>query len=249
MADNSNSYTYKRYLKNKSTLNKAKIVILIGTIVLGIYFFITMQNKAITGISLAIIILIFYIALKYFQKWDKELDQEKGKNYHTWGQGAGAELSVLTALETLPPEYKTIPDFNTKHGNIDFIIIGPKGIFTIEVKASKGIISLQNNQVLINGKAPEEDYIKQTIAEKVWLINALSQKFQKQYLVTSLLEFTKGNIDKASIHGPIHGVWIGGYKFHNYLIDKSINSLTPEEINTIYTFLLNENIANVQSER
>ena len=118
-------------------LNKAKIVILIGTILLGIYFFITLQNKAISGVSLAIIIIIFYIALKYFQKWDKELDQEKRTNYHTWGLGAGAELSILKALETLPPEYKTIPDFNTKHGNIDFIIIGHKGIFTIEVKPIK----------------------------------------------------------------------------------------------------------------
>ena len=117
------------------------------------------------------------------------------------------------------------------------------------MKASKGIISSNDNQVHINGKVPEKDYIKQTIAEKVWMINALSQKFQKQYPVTSLLEFTKGNIDKASIHGPIQGVWIGGYNFHNYLIDKSTNSLTPDEINTIHTFLSNENIANVQTQR
>ena len=137
------------------------------------------------------------------------------------------------------PEYKNVDHFNTGHGDIDNIVIGPKGIFIIEVKSSKGTVSYINKQLLINGKPPEKDYIRQTVAEKLKLIEILKLQFNKQYTVTGLLEFPFGKIDKNTIHGKLydHDIWIGQNTFYKYLIEKSNEYLSHQEIENIYSFL------------
>lgn len=248
MVENKNSYTYKRYLKNKTILRISGLILSVFVLWI-LYYSLTSIPKILKTPSplfgLAIFLLLVVIAMKLVKKWDIEIWRDKKWNYNTWGKGAGAELSVAKALGQLPPEYKIIDDFNTGHGNIDFIVISPKGIFTIEVKAKEGRVSYINEQLSVNGLSLEKDYITQTIAEKLWLTNFLKQQFNQEYPVTGLLEFVKGKVDLTSIHGEIHGIWIGGYKFHDYLFKRSANFLSSNEIENIYSFLSAEKAKNL----
>ena len=142
------------------------------------------------------------------------------------GKGAGAEGVVGNQLSALGTEYKIISDFQTGRGNIDFIVVGPKGIFTIEVKADKGVISYQNETLLVNGKTTIKNYVRQTMAESLFLSDLLYKKFGRKYFVTGILEFPYGKIDTNSIHGKIDEIWIGGAYFHEYAINKSLNILS-----------------------
>lgn len=163
--------------------------------------------------------------------------KDKRSNYNTWGKGAGAELLEEKMLESLPQGYRFIKDFNTGHGNIDFIVIGPSGIFTIEVKSEKGLVSISNDQLFINGVISTKNYLKQTFAEKSWLSDYLYGNLGKSYNVTGLLEFPNGKIDIQTIHGKINDIWIGGRGFHRYVISKSRQYLISEEIESIYRAL------------
>ena len=238
MADNSNSYTYKRYKRSKAIFRLIGLILLCSEIFGIWYVSFILQNRSFSLVGLFISLLILSIYLKIIRSWERINKIDNTWNYNTWGRGAGAEWKVQKALDNLPTEYKVISDFNTGQGNIDFIIIGSKGIFTIEVKASKGFVQYLNGQLLINGKVPEEkNYIHQAWKEKDWLVKKLYEKFNRQYQVTALIEFPYGKRDKNSIHGPIDGVWIGEYTFHDYLIKMSANYLSSNEIETLYHYL------------
>ena len=56
-----------------------------------------------------------------------------------WDQGATGEEQVGVLLEAMRAEgWLTVHDVNTGRGNIDTIVIGPGGLFTIEVKSHRG---------------------------------------------------------------------------------------------------------------
>lgn len=237
--DNKEGYTFKKYLWNKGYFRKEKLVIYFIFVILFIVFVLPplIKNNSLSGfITFVILSIIFKIGYKIIMK-DHFL--AKGKNYQTWGKGAGAELNVKQSLEKLGKDYKIISDFQTEKGNIDFIVIGPKGIFVIEVKADKGIISYQNELLLVDGKPTIKDYLKQTMAEALYLSDLLNKKFNKKYFITGVLELPYGKIDLNSIHGQIRNIWIGGYDFHKYVINKSRNFLLYKEIESIYLYLKN----------
>jgi hypothetical protein len=240
MSDNKNSFTYKEYVRRKHIFKFIGLTLGIFTLWL-IYSYLKMiqaTSYTLPGIIVASIIAL--IVFKFIKYWDKQNKRDLRWNYHTWGKGAGAELTTQKSLDQLPSDCKTIADFNTGHGNIDFIVIGSKGIMTIEVKSNNGIVSYVNNQLLINGRPTIKDYITQTVAEKLKLIEILKQQFNKFYPVTGLLEFPYGRIDRNSIHGklPDHDIWIGQQSFHKYLIENSMSYLSQEEIERIYAFLM-----------
>lgn len=202
------------------------------------YYSFIIQNKSLGPIGVLIISIMFVWAFKSISKLDYQNQKEMKWNYNTWGRGAGAELYILKSLNELSG-YKIIPDFNTGRGNIDFIVIGSNGIFIIEIKSSKGIISYVNEQLIVNRKIPEKDYIAQTVAEKLKLSDILKKHFNKHFYVTGLLEFPFGSIDRNSIHGKLynHDIWIGQKNFHRYLIENSKEYLSQPEIEEIYTYL------------
>lgn len=237
--DNKNSYTFKKYLWNKGYFRKERLVIYFIFFILFLAFILPplIKDHSFSGfLNFAILLIIFKIGYKFIIKdhW-----QAKNKNYYTWGKGAGAELNVKKTLTELSQEYRIISDYQTGRGNIDFVVVGPKGIFTIEVKADKGVISYQNEILLVNGKVTIKNYLRQTMAESLFLSDLLYKKFGRKYFVTGILEFPYGRIDTNYIHGQIHNIWIGGYNFHKYIINKSANFLSNKEIENIFLYLKN----------
>ncbi|NMC36279.1 NERD domain-containing protein [Candidatus Beckwithbacteria bacterium] len=237
MADNSNSYTFREYKRNKKIFWIIHLIIGITYLWLLYLFLVMLQKTNYSLIGLVISSVIFIFAIKFVQKMDRQNRQDVRRNYNTWGKGAGAELIEEKILELLPQEYLIVKDFNTGHGNIDFIVIGPNGIFAIEVKSENGLVSFVNEKLLVKNAIPVKNYLQQTFAEKMWLSDYVYKHLGKRYDVTGLLEFPNGKIDKQTIHGKINDIWIGGRGFHKYVINKSSIKLNSEEIEAIHKFL------------
>jgi Nuclease-related domain len=53
-------------------------------------------------------------------------------------RGASAEEHVGSLLAALPPQWRVIHDASFGHGNVDHILIGPAGAFSIETKSHPG---------------------------------------------------------------------------------------------------------------
>jgi hypothetical protein len=232
MFDNKDSYSAKEYSRNKDIYRLIKIIIIFGYFIIASIYTYSILINARSPFGLVFMSTLVYFALKVIDWLKKQNVNDRKRNYSTWGRGAGAEGVVGNQLMKLGPEYKIISDFQNGHKNIDFIVIGPKGIFTIEVKAHKGVISYKDDWIWINNLKDAHDMIGQTRAEMFWLTNYLKNN-QFDLPVTGILEFPYGDIDMSSIHGQIDGIWIGGSKFHEYIISRSQNNLSIEQINLI----------------
>lgn len=80
-------------------------------------------------------------------------------------RGAIAEEKTGSIIEGLPEGNFIVHDFNTGRGNIDHILVGPKGVFTLEVKSHRGTVTFDNGSLLRDGQSFEKDFLKQAWAE------------------------------------------------------------------------------------
>jgi len=244
MFDNRNSYTSKEYSRNKDIYRLIKIIIIFGYfLIAGIYTYSILINAR-SPFGLVFMSTLVYFALKIVDWLKKQNINDKKINYYTWGKGAGAEGVVGNQLMQLGPEYKIIFDFQNGHGNIDFIVIGPKGIFTIEVKSQQGIIKCQNNWICINNQKTKDNMLSQAWAEMNWLANYL-KSVGLNFPITGILEFPYGEVDTNYIHGKIDNIWVGGSRFHEYVISRSQNNLSIEQINLVEKTLKNFTVSSV----
>jgi Nuclease-related domain len=78
-----------------------------------------------------------------------------------WARGAAGEEYVGQLLAELEDDgYLAIHDVGTGRGNIDTVLIGPGGLFTIEVKSHGG---------RIRSDAIDPTWLRQAYAQKMWL--------------------------------------------------------------------------------
>ncbi|GMX58692.1 MAG: hypothetical protein MCSN_3460 [Candidatus Microsyncoccus archaeolyticus] len=232
MINNKESFTYKKYLKNKRLFEYASLFLVIDIIM---FFYFSMELYYKSSIIFALVVFIFYFELK---KAKKELRYEKKRNYFTWGKGAGAELIVKKSLMTLSNQYRVFSDFQAGKWNIDHICIGPTGIFAIEVKAHKGTISYTDNKLKRNNQELGGNYLGQSKKGSVFLNQLLKEKLNKNYFVIPVLIFPNAKIDNGINH-KIENVWIGGRGFEKWIIENCNNMLNPEEIEIICNVLKN----------
>ena len=125
--------------------------------------------------ALPITIIAFGWCIFTLWKYKKVIQQVRLIN-----SGLAAEKAVGQFLEQFRAQgYKVLHDIPVKTGetafNIDHLLIGPNGIFTIETKYRKKpmrgecIVTYDGQKVLINGLAPDRDPIIQALKQAKWV--------------------------------------------------------------------------------
>jgi len=237
MEDNKDTYTYRKYSSNKNLAVGFRIFIFVD-IVIGIYFLIIFYLSAgkIYPVGASLIALVLSIVFyREVLKADKEMRKIELHNYFTWGRGAGAELAVKRSLMRLSDEYRIINDFQAGGWNIDHICIGPTGIFAIETKSHKGLISYVDGKLKGNGK-DLHNYLGQAKRGAVFLSQLIEKKTGKYHFVVPVLVFPHGEIDN-SINHQIEGVWVGGRGFECWVVENCKDKIGVEEIESICSAL------------
>jgi hypothetical protein len=239
VANNTNSYTYKRYSRNKSLITLIRNIVLVLGITIGIYILFVLWLHPLNIFWM----LTFGTLAIIFTKWvDFELrlnSKDRSWNFFTWGRGAGAELKVANQLEDLPDSFKVISNFYTGKGDIDYIIICPKGLFVIEVKAAKGSIEIRDGSLYVNNKIPPKNYLGQALAECLTLKDILNCKFNRNLFITGILEFPNAMISSNNPMRALNGIWVGGSKCHESVINQLNIYLDEQQVDDIYQYLLN----------
>lgn len=90
--------------------------------------------------------------------------------------------------------------------NIDLVVVGPTGIFTIEVKSHKGKVIHENGKISVNGFTSGKDFLKQAKSESKSLHEFL-KKNGFGIWVKPILVFS----GKATMHfglNPVDGVFV-----------------------------------------
>jgi Nuclease-related domain len=179
----------------------------------GIYRYMG-SNQAIASLGLTVMVIV---SVKIFH-WAEAMG-DKAKMFTdraiAWKQEAVSEESVGDSLDALPNNYFVINDFVTKKGTIDYIVVGPKGILTIETKIHQGVVTNHGEMLLQDGHPFEKDFIKQAWALSYSVRDLLAEKEVATLRPQPVIVFTDADVQ---VKERVRGVQIIGVKdIHAFL--------------------------------
>lgn len=147
------------------------------------------------------------------------------------GKGIDGESKVRRILKKLPDGYYHLSDFsNSQKGNIDLVVVGPTGIWTIEVKNLKSGEITYTNEILCRDGLPfEKDMLKQAYAESKHLAEYIHQSLGLLLPVNPVLVFANKYTKVRFGKNPVNGVYVIGTSWLEKLILERQITLTLEQ--------------------
>ncbi|MFZ2225459.1 MAG: nuclease-related domain-containing protein [Candidatus Deferrimicrobium sp.] len=173
---------------------------------------------------------IFVIGIKLLEK-KANVTIKRAKQAE---RGAVAEEKTGEILDGLPEGNFVVHDFDTGRGNIDHILVGPKGIFTLEVKSHRGTVTFDNGNLLRDGKPFEKNFVKQAWAECFAVREILAKWEIKEPVAEPLIVFSNAFV---KVRGKANGVAVINLKFLQSYLERFPDQLSTAEAGRIYNRL------------
>jgi hypothetical protein len=125
---------------------------------------------------------------------------------HQLRQGRMGEQFIAQYLEEelRPKGWQIVNDVPADGFNLDHVLIGPSGIFTIETKTiSKHLkgspkIVYDGQSLTINGHKPDRDPIQQALGQSRWLTDLIKQSTGQQFKVKPVVLYPKWFVQSLS---------------------------------------------------
>ena len=131
-------------------------------------------------------------------------------------KGAEGEERVARELGFLPAEFFVFHSvwLPTEQGgaardDVDHVVVGPTGVFSIETKNWAGPIEIRRNQILLAGKPPPRSPLEQTYRAARHVRDHILETAGLEVVVRPVLCFVGGPIPRDESEGP-EGVEICG---------------------------------------
>lgn len=198
------------YLRERSMhfMNKATLMAFGGLAI--IYLLsqsVTSYPSRLIGFIVSYTLIAIAAVLVY--KFYKE-DDRISENYY---RGRMGEKEIFEELSKLPDEFRVFCDVSIHPPyNIDFVVLGPTGIYTIEAKSHQGEVWYTGGKITINGSIPEEkDFLRQSKAEALSVNAFLKDKTGNDHFVIPVLAFSRATM-RFGLH-PLDGVYVIGRGF------------------------------------
>lgn len=155
--------------------------------------------------------------------------------------GMRGERAVAQYLEWFRArEFFVFHDVPNGDANIDHLLIGPRGLYTIETKTlSKPVrgectITVRDGKIAANGRSLDRDPIAQAKAQARWLYNFLAEAQFKQF-VQPVVVFPGWFVEKFDMKAL--GVWVLEPKALDSFIDNQPVVLTQEQVRAMASAL------------
>lgn len=142
-----------------------------------------------------------FIVIIFFFDFINGVEKRVAKKEKRAIRGAQAEEKIGAILDDLGEGYLVLHDVRSQYGNIDHIVISQHGIYLIETKAHGGRITITGDQILVNGHAPEKNFISQTLNNTYWLREQISRTTNTEAWITPILVFTNAYVETGTIKG------------------------------------------------
>jgi hypothetical protein len=205
---------YKRAGKSTREMAKKRHATAIWIAVIGIALIIViwvlLKNSTALKIG-GIGVLILLFSLKVLPdiidtRIGKKLKEEKRAI-----RGAVGEEKIGEILSGLSSDFCVLHDIESPYGNIDHIVLSKSGgVFLIETKAHGGKVWVEGDELLVNGKSPEKNFIAQALKNSYWLRDEIGEITGSKPWITPVLVFTNAFVSPTR---PIKGVNITNKKF------------------------------------
>lgn len=150
-------------------------------------------------------------------------------------RGAMGEHHVADKLANFPDEFCVINDLTTPFGNLDHVVIGPTGVYVLDSKNWRGVVSGNGKgELLWNGQPTDKPLIRPFIGRVMGIrdkVRTLAPGLDPFYQAAFV--FTSARVDaKWGYTGSVH--CITDDQLHNYIVEKNYGTkLKPEEVQRI----------------
>ena len=171
-------------------------------IVLGILFILLLPSlhanrflKTFDAIFVPIVLIPGIISIKHIGSLIKE-NKEELKIKKT---EKDAELQVQKFLkDNLTEDYHVFANILTAYGDIDAVVVGPTGVYAVEIKSNSGTISIDDNGHLtvIDGNSPRKNYRRQVIINSNMIKRILDSSTSTKSFVWPVLVFPFADVIK-----------------------------------------------------
>jgi len=150
-------------------------------------------------------------------------------------RGAAGEIQVGNLLTKLPESYCVINDLSTPNGNIDHVVVGPTGVFVLDTKAWRGVVSADGKgELLLNGLPTDKPYIRQFVGRMMGVrekVLTLAPGMEVRH--NAVFVFTAARVEaKWGTTGYLN--CITDDQLNNYITEKDFGKkLTADEVSQI----------------
>lgn len=154
----------------------------------GLYLY---NFTSLIKLSLVPALIVFFVFVGTI-KVIEELITAQQRGFGRVTRGLDGEYYVFKTLSELPDTYSVFRGLNL-HGksDIDFVVTGPTGIFTIEVKSHRGTIGFDGEQLTLNHRRfSEKNILGQAFNEAMDLHDFLKEQTGKDMFVHPVIAFS-----------------------------------------------------------
>lgn len=180
-------------------------------------------------------VLIAYAAIKIWRAWPRLRALKQARD------GEKAVGQYLDALRE--QDFRILHDVVGEGFNIDHVIVGPPGVFTIETKTiskpshGDAKISFDGQSISIAGFQPDRNPVAQAKAQAKWLKELIVQSTGRTVEVWPVVVYPGWYVEHAQ--GAHREIWVLNPKGLPSFLAQEPNRLTPEDVQLV-TFHLSQ---------
>ncbi len=147
-------------------------------------------------------------------------------------KGATGEALVGYILAGFPDAYRIIPGVETTFGDIDHVVVGPTGVYAIDTKNWRGIVTADDEgELLLNGRPTKKPAIRNLTRSIMTAKKKIKVRLALDPYVRGVLAFPSARVEaKWGTTGSVH--CITDEQLYDYIVEKK-KRLTKKEIDVI----------------
>lgn len=136
-------------------------VIAILGIVLGYFLCLYLQVRKFSSITTSVAVLILLCVILLVERMGFRWLDKIEKSRAAMRKGAAGENAVAQILKDFPESFCIINGLTTPFGDLDHVVVGPTGVYIIDTKNWKGVVSADGKgELLLNGKPTDKPTVK-----------------------------------------------------------------------------------------
>jgi len=162
--------------------------------------------------------------------------QSSGRNNT---EGKSEQNNLTDILAVLPPEYAVLNDFDSMDLKICHIVIGPTGIYVIDVKNLRGGIERKGDVLMLNNNRSISEYISSVKKQADYLRVIFKMFGGTKKVIKPVLCFSHAYVNLMS-RGEFDGVLVTSPQDIVTHITENVQILDSFDVYRAYSFLSNE---------
>ncbi|MCJ7612245.1 MAG: NERD domain-containing protein [Candidatus Aminicenantes bacterium] len=182
-------------------------------------------------LRIAILILLAGIVVIARSLINRVIDNLEKKRID-FRKGATGEALVGYILAGFPDAYRIIPGVETSFGDIDHVVVGPTGVYAVDTKNWRGIVTADGEgELLLNGRPTKKPAIGNLTRSIMTTKKKIKVRSALDPYVRGVLAFPSARVEaKWGTTGSVH--CITDEQLYDYIVEKK-KRLTKKEIDSI----------------